>query len=89
MSNLYSVTCWYTCSSESVVALPVSWENIESWYVKWGVFYYLVKGEAVWREVYLDDVGLDSTDTSRPTEVEVHHVDEHGFPVGENLIEEN
>lgn len=88
--NQFSVTCWYNACSTSTVTLPdgIGWADIESWYIKWNCFHYVLKGETEWSETDLGDINFEDMDTKRPTEVEICRVDEDGRPTGETMNEE-
>jgi hypothetical protein len=63
----------YPIWGSSDVELPEgrTWQDIESWYVKWEIFFYKFKDEEKWREHDLSTINIEDLDLKRPKRVEV------------------
>lgn len=86
-----AVICEYSMNTEGRVDLPEgkTWEDVESWYVKWDVFHFKLKGEEVWHECEMNSsADIGSVDWKRPARVDILATDEDGAPDwGEQLAE--
>lgn len=75
--NRVNVTCTYYASGSSLIDLPLykTWDDIEEWYVKWGVLHFRLKGETEWGEITLQsDIEVD-TDAKTPVSVTINSED--------------
>ena len=62
----------YYAGTSDRVDLPISdWSEIDGWYIKWGKFFYRLKGEKFMREIKLSE---PEADTKRPYNVEIFPV---------------
>ena len=68
------VNAGYSTSSNCQVELPIeSWDQVESWFVKWGRFFYKIKGQEEFKEVYMEsDDLIENMDLKRPIWVEIY-----------------
>ena len=69
----------YPIWASSDVELPEgrTWNDIESCYVKWEVFFYKFKDEEEWRKQNLSAIDLDQIDLKWPKEYEIGVYDEN------------
>jgi len=71
----------YYAGMTSVIDLPVDWDQIEDWYVKWHTFHYWLKGEKGKEyEIELESPDPEIVDFKRPSNVTVFPADEEGNP---------
>ncbi len=75
------ISAQYYAGTEAQVELPEgkTWDDIESFYVKWDCFHVKLVGEPEWQERALNTAGgAEVVDYKRPTSVTVYPVLEDG-----------
>lgn len=55
-----------------------SWDDIESYYVKWDTLHYQLKSDKMWRQLELNSETIDVIDWKHPIRVTVHEQFEDG-----------
>ncbi len=76
-----AVVCEYSMNTTGLVDLPEgkTWEDVESWHVKWDIFHFKLKEDDAWLEFRMDSAGgVENVDWKRPAHIEVVPVDEDG-----------
>ena len=72
----YNISCTYYASDSAYINLPMfkTWDDIESWHVKWGTFHYKLKGEEDWREWPVSG-DIEIGDQKNPVSVSIYDED--------------
>ena len=79
-----NISCSYIAGCSSEVELPCPLSEIESWYVKWDVFYFQRTGETEYEGIELDsEFNADIIDTKRPGSVTIFDQDYEVLAEGE------
>ena len=71
----------YTATSHTTVELPdgKTWDDVEDFYVKWGVLRVRFKGSEAYQDFDTDEVSLESTDFKYPDRTVIWHTDKDGY----------
>ena len=75
-----SIEAKYTTNTTTPIDIHVnSWDEVESWYLKWDTLFYKVKGETEMREVCLQSDFIEGMDAKHPVSVDILPADDEGF----------
>lgn len=84
-----AIECTWACNTCEIIELPVGylWDNVESWYVKWGRLHLsFCNGETLEFEIVSDG---DLVDWKRPDSTSIYRVESDGNINFENPLVEN